>query len=244
MNMRTRFIWILSVGLATAGMAVGQFPQFPPEWQSLKIQETAEPIFPHHLETLGVTEGVVHVAINTDSTGKLLEYLVVGYTHPEFADAAVNAIKQWKFEPARLHGEPVGTTIEVVFHFETKGTIVSTMSVTDSLEAQFLRLLGKSYAYQPCSLRELDQIPTPIITVKPLYPAELAAKGVKGKVTIEFYIDESGAVRMPAVSANDNAQLTALALAALRQWRFEPPTRNGHPVLVRASQLFNFAPST
>jgi outer membrane biosynthesis protein TonB len=47
-------------------------------------------------------------------------------------------------------------------------------------------------------------------------------------------------VRVPAVSINDDSVLTALAVAALRQWRFEPPTRNGSPVLVKASQVFNF----
>ena len=86
----------------------------------------------------------------------------------------------------------------------------------------------------------IGPIPPPIVTVTPQYSGQQAAKGVKGMVTVDFYIDVTGAIRMPAVSVKDDSELTALAVTALRQWKFEPPTRNGHPVLVRASQVFNF----
>jgi outer membrane biosynthesis protein TonB len=59
-------------------------------------------------------------------------------------------------------------------------------------------------------------------------------------VSVDFFIDETGSVRMPAVSANDDVHLTALAIDALRQWKFEPPTHNGRPVLAKAVQVFNF----
>jgi len=240
--MKINFISVFCSGLLLGGAVFAQIPRFQstPEWQSLKIQQTIEPVFPNHLAQMGLTEGMAHLAINTDPDGKLIEWLVVGYTQPEFANAAVAALKHWKFEPAQLRGEKVGTTVELVFHFEAKGVVVSTSNLSDIMEAQLLRRMGNHYIYLPCSLRELDRIPTPIVTVAPTYPKELADRGLKGRVTVEFYIDESGAVRVPAVSINDDSVLTALAVAALRQWRFEPPTRNGSPVLVKASQVFNF----
>lgn len=227
-----------------AGATFAQFPQPQPEWQSLNILQTVNPVFPYHLKEVGVLNGEARVAINTDATGKLLEWLVVGYTRPEFADAAVVAIKQWKFEPARLRGEPVGTTVELLFSYEAKGVVVSTLNPIDTVEARISQIIGEHYTYQPRFLRELDRIPTPVVTVRPQYSSEMANKGVKGKVTVDFYIDETGTVRMPAVSVKDDSELTALAVAALRQWKFEPPTRNGHPVLVKASQVFNFGPSS
>jgi periplasmic protein TonB len=231
---------LLGLGLLCAGADGAQAPARPPEWQSLKIFQTVEPIFPLQLQQLSVTSGEARVVINVDGTGKLDEYLVVGYTMPEFADVAVRAIKQWKFEPAKLRGEPVGATVELSFHFESQGTLVVSQTVIDNLQARLLQLMPGAYAYRPCSLKDLDKIPTPIYTVSPIYPRELAEKGVKGKVVIGFYIDETGAVRMPAGSIEDNSELIALAIAALRQWRFEPPTRNGKPVLVAAQQTFNF----
>jgi len=101
-------------------------------------------------------------------------------------------------------------------------------------------LMAGAYVYKPCSLKDLDKIPTPVYTVSPAYPRELADKGVKGKVVINFFIDETGAARMPSGSVHDDDRLSALALAALRQWKFEPPTKNGKPVLVAAQQIFNF----
>ena len=227
-----------------AGTTFAQILQSQPEWQSLNIQQTVDPVFPYRLQELGVTNGEARVAINTDATGKLMECLVVGYTRPEFADEAVVVIKQWKFEPARLRGEPVGTTVELLFSYEARGVVVSTLNPIDSIEKRISQIIGEHYIYQPCSLRELDRIPTPVVTVKPYYPGELADKGVKGKVTVDFYIDETGTVRMPAVSMKDDVELTALAVVALRQWKFEPPTRNGRPVLVKASQVFYFGPSS
>ncbi|MDD2762958.1 MAG: energy transducer TonB [Opitutaceae bacterium] len=240
--MRTNSILIAWGGLLMAGAAFAQIPPLQQEWQSLRFQQTVDPLFPVRLSQAGVTEGWAHVAISTDATGKLVEWLVVGYSYPEFAEAAVAAIKQWKFEPARLHGEPVGTAVKLLFHYEGKGVVVSSGNNSDFLEAWNMRLMAGRYAYRPCSLRELDRIPLPIVTVAPQYPKELADQGVKGRVTVEFYIDETGAIRVPAVSGNDNSELTALAVAALRQWKFEPPTRNGVAVLVKASQVFNFGP--
>jgi TonB family protein len=237
--MKTSPMLILGIGVLLSGSLLAQTSTSRSDWQSLKILQTTDPVFPYHLLQVGVTDGEARVAINTDSTGKLADWLVVGYTHREFAEAAVVAIKQWKFEPARLQSEPVGTTIELSFYFEAKGVVVST-SCADVLEGQLLRIMGNHYTYQPCSARELDRIPTPIVTITPQYSGALAKKGVTGKVTVEFFIDETGAVRLPAASAKDDTMLTALAIDALHQWKFAPPTSKGRGVLVKASQEFDF----
>ena len=232
---------VFGIGLLLSGTALAQTFHAPPGWQSLKVLETVEPIFPYHLTQVGVTRGEARIAISTTAAGKLEESLVVGYTDKEFADSAVEAIKQWSFEPARLQGGPVGTTTELLFYFEARGTVVSSATVADLLEAQVRRIMDGRYRYHPCTLQELDRIPLPLVTVQPHYSTQLAEKGVKGRVTIEFFIDENGAVRMPTGSAEDNSLLTALAINALTQWKFEPPTSRGRTVLVRASQIFSFA---
>jgi TonB family protein len=61
-------------------------------------------------------------------------------------------------------------------------------------------------------------------------------------VVVDFYIDETGAVRMPYVTGRPHTLLANLAVDAVRQWKFEPPTRNGTPVLVHARQVFHFNP--
>ncbi len=238
--MKRSILWLVFVGQFIVGPVLAQLQPTIPEWQSMKIIQTEEPIFPYQLQQLSVTQGEARVVINVGPDGKLDEWLVVGYTMPEFADVAVRSIKQWQYEPARLRGEPVGATTELVFHFETHGTLVVSQTIVENLEAQVLRVLAHAYSFRAYALRELDRIPTPIYTISPQYPRELADKGVKGKVAIDFFIDQSGAVRMPAGSATDDARLSGLAIAALRQWKFEPPTHNGRPVLAQATQVFNF----
>jgi len=101
-------------------------------------------------------------------------------------------------------------------------------------------MLGNPDLYRPRTLRELDRIPTPIATNKPHYPERMTHPGASAQVAVSFYIDESGMVRLPSVDADQDPELSAAAIDALRAWKFEPPTCRGRPVLVRATQIFNF----
>jgi TonB family protein len=228
------------IGALLSGSLLAQSSSASSDLQSLEIQQTDAPLFPHRLMQLGVTQGEAQVAINTDATGKLVEWLVIGYTAPEFADAAVRAIKHWEFKPARLRGEPVGTVVELIFSFEAKGVVVSSADLTEQFTGHLMRIMEGRYTYRPCAVQQLDRLPAPTVTVAPHYSNALAAQGVKGSVTVEFFIDESGTVRMPSASAKDNTTLTALAVDAVSHWKFTPPTSRGRGVLVKASQEFNF----
>jgi TonB family protein len=231
---------VLSLGALLCGSAFAQIHSSLPEWQPMKIEQNVEPVFPVGLLNRGLTNGVAQVAISVDRSGQLVEWLVLKHTQPEFSDAAVTAIKRWKFEPARLQGEAVNATAELVFNFEAHGVVVSTSTVGESVEGRIARMTGGACAYQYCSARDLDRVPMPTVTVRPQYPKVLADQGVKGQVTVEYYIDETGSVRMPSVSAEDNTILGALAVAAVSEWKFTPPTSRGKNVLVKASQVFDF----
>ena len=211
------------------------------ELQSAKIIQTVDPIFPDSLIPLYRHGGQVSILLSIGADGQLAEWLPLRYTDPLFSEAALSALKLWKFEPARLRGEPVPVSIELTFNFEVKGVVVS-VSPSDTLTAHFNDLTG-GRNYAPCTLRELDRIPVPLRTVSPVYPMELAERGVTGDVAVNFYIDERGAVRMPHVTGNPHQALANLAVDDVRQWQFEPPTRRGQPVLVQVRQVFKFTPA-
>ena len=239
--MNTSPVHIIGIGVLLVGSLLGQATASSTEWQSMKIQRTTDPVFPHHLLQVGITTGSTRVVISTGVDGKLSEWLVIGYTQPEFADVAVAALKQWTYVPARWQGEPVGTVDEIDFDFSTSGVVISTPNICETEEARILRVRPSQFTYLPCSAHALDQTPKPIMAVMPHYPTEFAKRGIKGSVNIDFYIDETGAVRLPSVSTEQDPVLTRLAIDALRQWRFSPPTSRGHPVLVKVSQEFDFA---
>jgi len=216
-----------------------QFPPNLPEQVALKIIQTDEPEFPLPLLNTPVMNGEAWVAVNVDNNGKLLECLVTGYSRKEFADVSVAALRRWSFEPARLNGEPWPSVQELHFEFSRSGVIVS-MTAIESISQRMEELVQGKYVYRAYSLRELDRIPTPITVVSPLAPP-LDPKEGKRMVVVDFYIDEEGRVRMPAVKRNEaNDVYAASAMTAVKQWRFEPPLCKGRPVLVHTQQRFDF----
>jgi len=224
---------MLSVFVAVP--VLGQPATAPIEPQPLRIIQTDEAVFPWMLAQRGVTEGWARIAITVDSEGKLLDTLPVAYTRKAFADQAVDALRRWRYEPMRIRGEAVGTQTEIVFNFQAVGVVV-----TFDIERYLARFVEEKASYRPRSLRELDRVPTPIEALPPSYSDQLADKGVVGQAVVEFYIDETGTVRVPAVVAADFTELGMLAVSAVESWKFEPPTSNNAPVLARVRQTFQF----
>ncbi len=213
----------------------------------MKIIQTVPTVYPRDVNYLGITEGHARVAVQIDDQGKLTDYLVTAYSHPRFADAAVAAIKKWRYEPAIINGKPSGATSELTFTFESRGLVVVDLTVTSYVELRNYQLQPEAYAYSAHRLSELDRIPTPTKVVQPVYPLDASNQRRPAVVTVYFYIDEQGRVRLPAVDRMTSETDSAFAVAALNavaQWKFEPPLSKGVPVLVAARQDFKFNPGT
>ncbi len=231
--------------LLTALVVVPAFASAPSDISDLKplrLLHGDPPVFPHDMVQLGVREGEVRIAFSVDVDGNVDDCLAIAYTHPEFARVSIGALKRWRFEPARFRGEPIAAVSELTVTFEMRGTVVVSLTSSESIAAMMYALTQDHDEYRPRTLKELDRIPTPIATPSPAFPARLAKMGTSGHVTVSFFIDETGAVRLPSVDSTDDAELGACAIGALRNWKFEPPTCRGRPVLVRATQRFNFHP--
>jgi TonB family protein len=88
--------------------------------QATKLISQVKPIYPENAQRSGI-EGTVllHAVIATD--GSLLS---IGVTNtladPELAAAAIDAVKQWHYQPTLLNGQPmeVVTTISVNFRLQ------------------------------------------------------------------------------------------------------------------------------
>lgn len=226
--------------ILSAGPTAAQIPAAPVSFEPLRVTQTSLPVFPYEMTLRGIREGDVRVAFSVDATGKMDDCLAVAYTQPEFARITVSAMKRWKFEPARYHGQPIASASEIEVKFATEGTVVVSLTASDVLNAQLTKLFGQGNGYRPRALSELDRIPTPISAPSPLLPERFARPGTVGSVTVSFYIDETGAVRLPNVSPDADPDLAASAVSAMHNWKFEPPTCKGRPVLVKATQQFNF----
>jgi TonB family protein len=89
-------------------------------------------------------------------------------------------------------------------------------------QPQQIERAGKDGVSAPKAIRE----------VKPRYTAEAQRRGVQGVVVVECTVLPDGTVESPRIVRSLDALygLDEEALAAARQWRFEPATKDGVPV--------------
>ena len=78
-------------------------------------------------------------------------------------------------------------------------------------------------------------------TVEAVYPEYAKKKRIKGHVVVEITIDEKGRV-ISARPLYGHKSLRGAALAAAKQWEFQPVELNGQPVKVIGTITFNFPP--
>jgi TonB family protein len=75
------------------------------------------PVYPERMRDAGL-EGLVQVEAVIDRGGAVANARVVSTSvHPDFALAAIDAVRQWRFEPTLLNGAPVDVVMTVSIHF-------------------------------------------------------------------------------------------------------------------------------
>lgn len=225
---------------AACVLLLGSVPAFArdaPANQSPRIIQTVEPQFPPALISRSIYSGEARVILMIDADGKLADWLLVSYSHPLIGREATEALRQWRFEPARRNHQPVDARIELTFSFQATGMI---LSVTGPIpNDRFLQPEDRN-TERICPPRELDAPLRPARAVGPLWPAEWKTTASEARVVLDFFVDEEGRPRMPVVRETDHDALIMPAIEALSHWRFEVPTRRGTPVIVRAVQPFRF----
>lgn len=202
----------------------------------VRIIEKERPRFPLSLQRQGVAKGEVRLMLEVDPQGVLTDCLITAFTRKEFAYEARKAIATWRFVPARIGGEPVSAVAPLTIIFQSNGVLAVVR------QAEALSRGEQHYDYAPCPARDLDHAPEVLKKVSPMYSSQLRDQGVRGRVLLDFYIDETGAVRFPIAREPVDPRLAGLAVQALKGWAFEKPTRGGVPVLARASTSFAFDP--
>jgi TonB family protein len=79
--------------------------------------------------------------------------------------------------------------------------------------------------------------------VEPVYPPVAEQLGRSGIVEMQFTVEPNGSVGDITVThANPPGMFDAAAIDAVRQWRYQPVERNGHPVAQRVTLRVMFKP--
>ncbi|MBB4758688.1 protein TonB [Xanthomonas campestris] len=83
----------------------------------------------------------------------------------------------------------------------------------------------------PTSTEEAIPLPG---NAMPRYPSDIAQAGIEGSRTARLQLDVQGRVSDVSIvdrSGSNDPRLDAAVMDSLRQWRFEPATRDGHAVV-------------
>lgn len=76
-----------------------------------------KPVYPVSMREAG-REGVVPMEAVIGTDGSVTSVRVLSaHIHPDFAIAAVDAVRQWRFDPTLLNGNPVDVRMSVSVHF-------------------------------------------------------------------------------------------------------------------------------
>lgn len=226
--------------LATLALLIARGTAAEP--RGLGLVSYQEPVVPR----LEIDASAI-VAFTIRANGRVDDAVTLTATNRVLGESARVAVLEWRFERDPTFGRGRDATPSKVlrreiveFVFKRDG-IVTSMSHRDSAKAWF------PADYTPVvRLVQAADLETPLARLAAPPSAETAAlvRAVAGggTVVVSYVVDETGAVRVPiAERAADPAAIDA-ALALLREWRYEPPTAAGAPVLVEARETVIFKP--
>jgi TonB family protein len=103
---------IFVTGLAAAAMAQLKSNGPAPVFEPARVTSTVEAVFPPR----AVNWGTVVVEVAVGATGEIENVRVVR-DFPGFTEAALSAVKKWKFKPATLDGKPIRSVVPVAVSF-------------------------------------------------------------------------------------------------------------------------------
>ena len=141
---------------------------------------------------------------------------------------ALEAVGQWKYRPATQDGRPVRVLMTIVVSFKLRDGPPLSPGPPRWGTATPLEVSGK---VQP---------PRLVTKVDPQYPEEAQRDQVEGNVGLQVIIDTEGNVESASV-LRSVPLLDDAAIAAVKQWKYEPATLDGRPVRVRYTVIVNFS---
>jgi TonB family protein len=184
-----------------------------------RLVKSVDPVYPEIAKQAKV-EGLVDLDIRTDTAGRVKKVRVLR-SIPLLDQAAVDAVRQWVFEPVLVDGQATDAVFTVGVGFSPKyrpsGFVGTAWLVPgDKIIAGAVKVEG--------------QIPPPkcIKSVAPTYPEIARNARVEGPVILGVRTDEKGKVEAVSV-IRSIPLLDQAAVDAVRQWVYEPLVIKGKP---------------
>lgn len=154
-------------------------------------------------------EGKVWLALLIDSTGAIEEIKIDRSDNPLLDQAAIDAMKHARFQPATFNGVPEKVWYQQALTFK--------LSASDT--ATIIQQLAK------------DSPPQPLVPLEQLipYPSDARQAGIEGSVSLQVLINEEGKVEKIEVENATLPIFEASSVDAMNAAAFKPAIENGAP---------------
>jgi TonB family protein len=185
--------------------------------QSAKVIYRVKPVYPREAKAAG-REGRVELQVLIARDGSVQDVEVIS-GDPPFTDAAGEAVRQWRYSPTLLNGEPIAVETQVDVNFT----------------------LSNSAGNRPV-FRVGNGVTAPRVQykVEPEYTPEARDAKIQGTVVLSVEISPEGVAQNVRVEESLDPGLDQKAMDAVKQWRFQPGTKDGEAVTVQATIEINF----
>jgi protein TonB len=164
-------------------------------------------------------EGTVSMSSSDTNLAQTIRETLVA-----LVDSAVTSVKGWRYDPPAQ--APLTFGVAIRFGDAPKEMIFAPAPPPDE------KALHVGGVIKP---------PVKIRDVRPAYPPDALAAGIKGVVILEARIDADGNVETARV-IKSIPELDQAAIDAVKQWKFEPILMNGVPTPVIMTVTIEFKP--
>ncbi|HTL68731.1 MAG TPA: TonB family protein [Lacunisphaera sp.] len=212
--------------LAVAGLAAGacglplpaaetSAPAAPPALRSHppRALHMVAPVHPPELRKK-LIGGQCLVECLVSPAGRVVDTKVLSATDPAFGPAAVEALRQWEFQPGERDGQPIAMKVQIPFDF------------TFSREEILNTVAGYNVFADPqgtvIPAQELPNWPQPIHIYLPPFPKQLEGTGKHGKAVVSIVVDQQGNVLKPRIVKSTYPEFDLPALATAVRLKYEP----------------------
>ncbi|MDP3070650.1 MAG: TonB family protein [Opitutaceae bacterium] len=210
-ELRTAFV----VVTGSEEVGVGAGTKMPP-----RAITQARPVYPREMRASGL-RGEVVVDFIVDIEGRVRNAYAARSLNPAFDDPAIEAVRQWKFEPARVGNRPVSMHMQVPIIFTLDGERDGGGGPLSEVRKRDLSKLPEAFRY--------DTPPKPRGTVLAVYPYEQLRARVKGKASVAYIVDVRGRVVRADVREATAPEFGRALQAAVECFTFEPAIKSGKP---------------
>lgn len=189
--------------------------QVPP-----KVIKQFKPVYPLAMRINGM-RAEVQVGFVVDIEGRVVHAGVVRSSNPLFDEAAIEAVRKWRFQPGIMNGRPVNTRMQVPIIFSLEGEKGGGSGPFVTKKKGDLSKVPEAFRY--------DTPPVPVNFLPPVYPYALLREGVKGRAVVAYMVNEKGAVVRSELQESSSPEFGAALLAAVEAFQFKPAMKSGAP---------------